>query len=536
MEEEEGYKEIAKGTFWQFSAFTAVKILGLIFTILMARYFVKEAIGEFYAAFGIISLFTLFTDPGLSNILSVYVSGYYGKKEYNKIRKLVYLIFAIGSIISITFVSFFLVFNREVANAFNSPTIAPLLAIFSIYLLLYSLFIMGQAAILGFKKSKDAAISMTIQTLSRLLLLFPVIFLLGSSSTILSALFVVSFATGTIIHCYYVWLYWKNLPKSEEQVTDKEVLNEVKNFGISAFLAGIINNVLGNSDKIFLAYILGSAGSGQIAIYALALGLATLTQMFSSAIGSIFVPVVSHMHADKEENYEKIVTVTNTSLKWTMLLSLPIFVLLLVYPSEVMSTMYGNGYAIGGMTLVILTIAFMMFTLGYHQRNVLFSIKKADVVTKVTAISLAITIALYLLLIPVYGIIGAALAYMTYYLVNLILTYMESKKLFRFSFYNTNYKIILMGIVLLGLNLGIKILFYDKITAAIIKLPLAGATKFAELGALFAPILIFFIALIFLGRYFTIFTKNEVEIFSQWLKKAKVPDFILSIINKIPTY
>ncbi|MEK6982277.1 MAG: flippase [Candidatus Micrarchaeota archaeon] len=536
MEEEEGYKEIAKGTFWQFASFTAVKVLGLIFTIFIAREFAKETIGQFYAAFGIISLATILSDPGLSNVLSVYVSGYYGKKNYNTVKKLIRLVFHFGILLSAILVMGFFLLSKEVATFFNTPQIAPLIQILSFYILLYSLFTMAQAAILGFKKSKDAAISMVIQTLSRLLLLYPVIMIFGKGAEIFTWLFLLSFGAGTVIHVYYVWKYYKELQNSDENVEEKELRKEITPFGIASFAGVLINNVFGNSDKIFLAYFLGSQGSADIAVYVLALGLATLVQMFSSSIGSIFVPVVSHMHADNEENYEKIVTVTNTALKWTLMLALPIFVFLLVYPSEILSVMYGQGYANGGTTLIILTVAFIAFTLGYHQRNVFYSIKKADVATKITGISLVITLVMYYLLIPIYGIVGAALSYLGFYFVSLVLTQIESKKLFKFNFYNTIYKIIAMGLILFVLNFGIKILLYDKISSVIMKLPLAGATKFLELGVLFAPVATLFLGLIFIGKYFTIFTKSEIEIFSQWLKKAKIPDIIISIINKIPSY
>ena len=67
------HKTVAKGAFWSLSGGLLFKLLGLVYTILLARLFAPSEVGIFYLGLGIVYLVGTMSDLGLNSSLGRYL-------------------------------------------------------------------------------------------------------------------------------------------------------------------------------------------------------------------------------------------------------------------------------------------------------------------------------------------------------------------------------------------------------------------------------------------------------------------------------
>jgi len=87
--------------------------------------------------------------------------------------------------------------------------------------------------------------------------------------------------------------------------------------------------------------------------------------------------------------------------------------------------MFGPDYIVGSLTLSVLTLGFFMGTVSFAPHYLLTMVKETRMIFVVSLIATLTNVVLNLTLIPLYGILGAAIATTISYLVNsgLLLAY-----------------------------------------------------------------------------------------------------------------
>jgi len=134
--------------------------------------------------------------------------------------------------------------------------------------------------------------------------------------------------------------------------------------------------------------------------------------------------------------------------RWIFILILPISLLALVFPARILSITFGKTYIDAAMPLAILIIGyFLLIFLGLSEQG-LRIFKKTKFLGISTSLALVWNIILNILLVPRYGIIGAATA-TTISLVTLSLVrYFVFKRVLKFSYDRLLYvKYISSGII-----------------------------------------------------------------------------------------
>ncbi len=536
-DKEKDVKDLGRGSFWLFVGIMAGRVLGIVFAMIMTRLFPQEEIGLYSIALSTISLFTIFTDFGISGIIQTYVGNYYGKEDYERIKKLMHLVFALGVGSSLVIVGGFWLFPGELASfSSNKTELVPILGIFSIYLVLNALFTIGQYFVLSFRQAKQTSLSQTIQLISRIALIPVALAVWGASAASLTVLFVVSFGLGTVFVLYYAWRIYSGFPTTMDTVRYKELAGEVLPFGLAMMGGSVVATIFSNIDRILLDSLLeGGNSASLIAIYAICLSFGTLLQVFSSAIGGIFIPIIANIHGKNENDFSKISELTNTSTKWSLLATGSLFVFILLFPSEILGVLYGNDYAQGGTTLFLIVLGFFFFTIGYSWKNAFIALKRAGLNFGITVSGLVISLAINLFGIPIYGIEAAGAAFMSFYLSTFALAYYYGNKKFGFGFLGWFGRSILLLIALFIVFFFLKGMLVSLVHSLFVPLEeLANREKFAllfELGIIFSIIsAIYALGII----YLRLLNKNEIVLIGSFLRKARIPGGIVVRIEKLP--
>lgn len=161
------------------------------------------------------------------------------------------------------------------------------------------------------------------------------------------------------------------------------------------------------ADALILGYLTTAEDVG---VYTVATRLVTLAIFVLNPINSAFVPHVAHLyHRGDRQGVDKAYGAAN---RWILRLSAPAFILLLVFPHDLLR-LFGNAYSAAAAVTVVLAVGQLANTAAGPCGSVLNMTGLVKVSLLDNAAALVINVVLNLLLIPRYGVIGAAVAWTT---------------------------------------------------------------------------------------------------------------------------
>jgi O-antigen/teichoic acid export membrane protein len=174
---------------------------------------------------------------------------------------------------------------------------------------------------------------------------------------------------------------------------------------VPTLLAGIFNLLIQSSSTLLLGYFRSPAEAG---IYQAAAQISTPPAVMLIAINAIFAPMIPSLHESGQKvRLNELFTV---STKWGLYASVPLFLMMILIPGQILTALFGGTYSGGAWSLVILSIAqlvnagtgavaFLLIMTHHERRWLLLS----------GSCSLG-SLLLNWLLIPRWGVTGAAIA------------------------------------------------------------------------------------------------------------------------------
>ncbi|WP_435335197.1 oligosaccharide flippase family protein [Haloarchaeobius sp. TZWWS8] len=179
-------------------------------------------------------------------------------------------------------------------------------------------------------------------------------------------------------------------------------------FDFSKYTAGMNVSALAYNwtDTLVLAYFASKAAVG---IYETVWMISAVTLLAAQVLGSALAPSMTRWHEDGR--ISMIETAFSTAMSFALVLVLPAIVGALVLGEELLGTLYG--YDQGALVLVVLLVGQVAAAVQQVTQNTLFGIDRPDHVFWTNVLSLAANVGLNVLLVPEFGMIGAAAATLT---------------------------------------------------------------------------------------------------------------------------
>jgi O-antigen/teichoic acid export membrane protein len=201
-----------------------------------------------------------------------------------------------------------------------------------------------------------------------------------------------------------IWLLIRAFP---ELITRLAPIFEVRNFisfAVSLFLVGLSVNLLVQVDKLLLGFFLPAE---QVGIYSVAATVARKTAIFLAAFGMIFEPIISDLYYRKQ--IVELESVFKTVTKWTISLTLPLCVVVALFSQEILAV-FGSEFIAGKAVLIVLILGQLVNTSVGRVGSILIMTGKQNIELANSVITLVMVVLLNVLLIPPFGIRGAAVA------------------------------------------------------------------------------------------------------------------------------
>ncbi|MBW1933006.1 MAG: flippase [Deltaproteobacteria bacterium] len=211
------------------------------------------------------------------------------------------------------------------------------------------------------------------------------------------------FGIGWLLAFYYLRQLFPGFARS--QSFSLELFKQLLFFSLPTFLAGMVTMLMQSASTLLIGYFRSPA---EVGVYQAAVRVSMLSGIILVAFNAIFAPMIPALHQARQK--AQLNELFKVSTKWALYSSLPLFLIIIFVPHQVMELIYGEAYAGGAWPLAILSCAQLVSTgtgavgflliMTHHEKRWLL----------ISAVSFLLSIVLNLALIPLWGIRGAALA------------------------------------------------------------------------------------------------------------------------------
>ncbi len=390
-------------------------LIAYLTRIVLARNLAPEEYGLFYAVFTLVIFFLFFRDLGLGQALIKSITEYRVQGKLNEIKTAILAVFSIQFTSSFLIAFFFyLLAPYLTAHYFKNPAAEAILKLLTLYVMTSIFFILTKQIFQSFGRISLFA---SIEPAKNALVLLLVLLFFAFNKTALVPALAYAFLSLILFAIYGWWLHRTFNIFRHKIVEIKPISRKLLAFGLPVFITDIGAQVIGYIDTIILTHYRTLA---EVGIYNVVLPSALMFLFFSRAISSVTFPFSSELWSKNEVG--KITMGLRLMYKYLFVLLIPVILAVIVYTPFFLYLFFGEKYMAGVMAFRILLVGVMFYVVASASNSVILGVGKPKVVTGIILISAAVNTALNLLLVPRYGIEGAAIATMVSYTLTFLLS------------------------------------------------------------------------------------------------------------------
>ena len=383
-------RTIFKNMSWLLVSQIIASVCGFIWTILMARYLGVERYGIFGFATSFTAILVIIVDLGIStHIVRHIATDYDSAPKYLGNAIPLKVLFSIACTI-ITLIALIIMNVNEL--------VIKVTLLFTLEMIIKSYVNLFNGSFQAFEEGKYQGIGNTILHLILLVFILIAIFTdLGLYGIAVSCILANAI---TFIYEYYMLTKHVTKPKYE---LDKEFCKKITLLSVPFAVTGLLYTIYYSIDIVMLTNMVGSYATG---IYNATYKLISVLTLFYSVYTAVIFPVMSRYYKNDESllliSFEK-------SIKYLMLVIIPLAVATAFYSAEVMHLIYGQSYKGGASVLSILIWTVCLLFISGACNSLLNASHKEVSVTKIYAIAAVFNVILNFFMIPNFSYDGAAI-------------------------------------------------------------------------------------------------------------------------------
>lgn len=393
---------MVKGTSINFAGAIFRDILGFFYVFLLAKFLNTNDLGLYYLGVSVVSTLAIISMAGTDMGIRRFVSIYHGAKDVGRMHGTLVTAFIVVVPLSIILgLALYLSSGTIANNIFSKPALSNVLKVLSLYLPFFAITSLCLAATQAMKYMQYKVYSMDMANTILKFIFISIFFYFGLHLFGAVSAFVLSMVVVTGLSIYFLR---KVFPQNGQGIKASLEFKNLFSFSIPQTFSNLLGRILKITDTLMLGYFILASGVG---IYNVASRLLLLGSFIFVSFNTMFAPMIADLHHQGKHNQledlYKIVT------KWVVTLSLPIFLFLIFFSNQILE-IFGSDFVLGSTCLVILCIGQIINAATGPSGLMILMSGRPYINFFNNALALLLNVLLNLLLIPKYGIVGAAIA------------------------------------------------------------------------------------------------------------------------------
>ncbi len=401
-----GFLEIVKGSATTF----AIRLLGLVagyaFTFIISRYYGSEVLGAHTLSITVLMMFSVLGRLGMDSLLVRHFAQDHAINRWDRIlevyKKTLMVVIPLGLVLSIIL---FFSAGLVATYVFKKPLLEPYFRIISFAVLPMAMRFVNSECYRGFRMNREYAYSQNVSYFLYSAVILGIMTLFSKHPWLPNAAFVLSLFLLMVSSSL---LLLKRI-KSNTKVISKE-------FKVSEMVKNAMPMLLANSMLLVAGWIntimLGIwSTESDVGIYSVVLKISTFSAFVLMSINSVSAPRFAQLHA--KGDHEGLKKYTSHTAKIIFFSSIPIFLLILILRKWLLS-LFGPEFIIGSSALLITMIGQLFNVFAGSVGQFLYMTGKQNVFRNIILSSTLINIIVCAILIPLYGLMGSAIAGMAF--------------------------------------------------------------------------------------------------------------------------
>jgi stage V sporulation protein B len=419
------FKKTARGALFIFLGSIIGSGFAYLFRMVLVRRISVEEYGLFASVIAFITLFEIFRSWGLSHSLVKFVSNLFALEKKEEGNKIAYITLIVETVLAILLATIIKAFDQSLAlNYFKQPFAVFVISWGLIYFVLEAISSVFRSSFQGIQKIHLSALKKPLFNIFS----FIGVLLIPFDGAILP---VISVTFGLFLSTMILGiLFFRNFPIRSLKIVDfKKYLPGLFSFGFPLALASLGAMVIAQFDTIMLTSM---KGLREVGIYNIILPFAMILSFLGQGLEKVLFPLTSEFEA--KDSFERIKSSFNTAYKFSIVGSLFLSLPLFIFSEFLLAKFFTLDYVVGSTAFRILLIGVIFLIISNINIGILFGLGKTKKIAKISFVSASSNIFLNLILIPTFGINGAAIATTFSFILNLVLSFYSIRKEINVSF------------------------------------------------------------------------------------------------------
>lgn len=374
------------------------------FKIYLARVLGAEALGVYALGMTVAGLAGVVAALGLPQSASRFIAVFGATSQPDRLRRFLWSALFVLCVANLLAGAVLLLVRTWIAGPlYHTPALARYMHWFVLIMVTGAITSFLGQALAGYKDVARRTIITNFVGQTLTIALSIVLLTLGFG---LTGYMVSQVASAVAVLVLLAWSVWKLTPEPARTPTLNwpPLEREIVSFSAVLLVIQALEFFITQTDKIILGIYLNAR---EVGIYAVATALVAFVAIFLQSLNQIFGPTIAELHASRQ--HELLLSLYQTSTKWVFGFTLPLALVMMMFARPLMG-IFGPQFSEGWAVLVIATVGqlvncgvgsvgYLLFMSGHQQR-----------MARNQAVVVPVILVLNLVLVPRFGMVGAAAA------------------------------------------------------------------------------------------------------------------------------
>ena len=423
------FSELIKGSGISFFLRFGGLAVGYLLTLVIANLFGAKGLGDYVLAITVLRLFTLLAKAGLDTTSIRFIASFASKDKWTSIfslRKQVITILSFTSVFASVLMYFLAIPIADLINAKSEY-----IELNAFFVLPMAFFMLHYQSLRGLKRIAEFSFFYRMSQALFSVISIVIIYQFTQDSEVPVYAYLVSVIIVSFLS-FLSFRYWLKNRSDGRKSAEKEIMSysTLLKISIPLMFAQSVQFIMAWTDKLMLGAMTTPEDVG---IYHTAFKLSMFAAVALMSINSIASPKFAEMFGKNDmEGLKKVVHQSTKMIFWT---SVPLVTIFFIFP-EFFLGLFGDEFKIGVTAFIFLSCGRLVSSFSGSVGNILQMTGNQNIYALILFFGAILNIVLNLILIPKYGINGAAIASMSSLIVwNLSMVFVVKKKFGFYTFY-----------------------------------------------------------------------------------------------------